>query len=330
MARRALMSLALWAMTVVGGACGVAPAVADPQPFAAWLADLRQEAVNDGIPAATVDQALQGLQPIPRVLELDRQQPEFTLTLADYLSRVVSPERVARGRQMLQENRSLLNAVGKAYHVQPRFIVALWGIESGYGHATGGFNVIASLATLAYDGRRSAYFRSELLDALKIIDQDKIAPEAMTGSWAGAMGQCQFMPSSFLRYAVDFDGDGRRDLWHSKADVLASAANYLGQFGWRDDETWGRPVRIPARFDMAKADPKVEKSVADWRAEGLRRIDGGVLPARAGLTGSLLLPEAGGSSAYLVYSNFRAILKWNRSNFFGIAVGTLADRIADQ
>jgi membrane-bound lytic murein transglycosylase B len=312
-------------------ALGLAPAfpAAAEQSFEAWLSDFRQEAIADGVMAATVDKALKGVQPIPRVLELDRQQPEFTLSFPEYLAKVVNDGRVVQGQKMMRENQGLLGRVAERYKVQPRFIVALWGIESDYGRLAGTYQIIPSLVTLAYDGRRSSYFRSELIAALKIVDQDKIEPNMMLGSWAGAMGQSQFMPSSFLRYAVDFDGDGRRDIWHSRADVFASAANYLAQAGWRGDETWGRPVRVPASFKLSEADLKTAKSLSDWNAEGLRRVDGGELPAKSGLSGSVILPDGGPATAYLVYDNFRSILKWNRSYFFGIAVGTLADRIGD-
>jgi membrane-bound lytic murein transglycosylase B len=305
------------------------PAFAADQSFDAWLKDFRQEAIADGISPATVDAAMNGVEPVPHVIELDRRQPEFTLSFPDYLSKVVSADRIARGRKMMRDNQALLGAITRRFQVQARFIVALWGIESDFGRLAGTYQIIPSLATLAYDGRRSAYFRSELIAALKIVDQDKIAPQDMLGSWAGAMGQSQFMPSSYLRYAVDFDGDGRPDIWHSKADVLASAANYLMQAGWRIDQTWGRAVQVPARFNPADADLKVAKPIATWNAEGLRRADGGALPLKAGLTGSVILPEEGRHTAYLVYDNFRSILKWNRSYFFGIAVGTLADRIGD-
>jgi len=324
------MMRAISTALVIGlGLCLALPAAAAVQSFEAWLSDFRHEALDDGITPATADRALQNLQPLPHVLELDRQQPEFTLSLADYLAKVVNPDRVAQGRKMLHENSALLAQVAQRFQVQPRFVVALWGIESDYGRLAGSYPIIPSLATLAYDGRRSAYFRSELIAALKIIDQDKFKPEEMRGSWAGAMGQSQFMPSSFLRYAVDFDGSGRRDIWHSRADVFASAANYLVQAGWRIDQTWGRPVQVPAKFDVAEADLKTTKPLTDWKREGLRRVDGGELPVKAGLDGSVILPEPGQPTAYLVYDNFRSILKWNRSYFFGIAVGTLADRIGD-
>jgi membrane-bound lytic murein transglycosylase B len=301
--------------------------LAEARPdFATWLAGLRGEALGRGIRPQTLDAALAGVAPIPRVIELDRRQPEFTLTFDDYIGRVVPPARVERGRQQLDENRALLDQVSRRYGVQSRFVVALWGIESDFGRITGSFKIVPALATLAYDGRRSSYFRRELLDALRILDDGHATPDTMIGSWAGAMGQSQFMPSSFLRFAVDFDGDGRRDIWQTRADVLASAANYLAQSGWKGDETWGRAVRLPPGFDAALADQKVEKTLSQWQALGVRRSDGGDLPTRP-VMASLVLPAGPEGPAFLAYNNYKVILKWNRSHFFAIAAGTLADRI---
>jgi membrane-bound lytic murein transglycosylase B len=311
--------------------------------FATWLNGVRAEALSQGISQNTVTTALDGVQPIPRVLELDRRQPETTMTLRQYLDRVVVDSRVKAGKARYAENHALLEEVGRKYGVQPRFIVALWGIETNFGQNQGGFSVVQALATLAYDGRRSSYFRGELLNALKILDADHIKPMAMVGSWAGAMGQSQFMPSSFLRYAVDYNGDGQRDIWSTKADVFASAANYLKQSGWRDDETWGREVKLPPNFGktlktVMPAEPvpgcranrfiSVRKPLAEWQRLGVRRADGGDLPHRADLQASLALPEGEQGPALLVYENFRTTLKWNCSILFATAVGTLADRIA--
>lgn len=296
--------------------------------FATWLAEFRAEAAAAGISAATLDSALNGIEPIPRVVELDRKQPEFTLTFADYLKRVVTAERIEKARKKFVENRELLQSVGKTFGVQPRFIVALWGIETDFGRLTGGFSVVQALATLAHDGRRSTYFRRELLNALKIIDAGHVAADAMKGSWAGAMGQCQFMPSSFLNFAVDQNGDGRKDIWTTPADVFASAANYLAKSGWRDDLTWGRPVRLPKGFDTALADLKIRKPLGEWQALGVRRIDGDDLPGRD-LPASIVLPDGAGGPAFAVYANYEAILKWNRSTYFASAVGSLADAMKD-
>ena len=296
------------------------------ESFAEWREGVRSEALSLGISAAIFDAAFADVEPIPRVIELDRSQPEVTLTFAEYLERVVPESRVAQGRELLAKHRDLLEPVGRKFGVPPRFIVALWGIETSFGRYLGGFPVIASLATLAHDGRRSAYFRGELLHALRILEDGHITPDAMMGSWAGAMGQSQFMPSSFVRYAVDYDGDGRRDIWGTHADVFASAANYLAQAGWRNGETWGRQVQLPAGFDQALAGLKVSKTLAEWHALGLRRADGSALP-RADMNGSVVLPGGEEGPAYLVYDNYRTIMRWNRSYYFATSVGLLADRI---
>ena len=230
------------------------PAMADP--FDDWLVGLRKEATTDGISQATLNAAFTNLRPIPEVLELDKKQPEFTLTFAQYLAKVVTDERVARGRALMAQYGPILNKVSAEFGVQPRFIVALWAVESDYGRVTGGYSVVASLATLAYGSSRKEFFRKELIEALRIVDQKNVTVAAMSGSWAGAMGQCQFMPSSFHRYAVDFDGDGRRDIWTSETDVFASIANYLSSLHWRHDQTWGRPVRLPVKFDARLIDLK--------------------------------------------------------------------------
>ncbi len=297
------------------------------QSFGAWQAELRTEALSKGISADTFDTAFVGVAPITRVLELDRNQPEFTLTLDSYLKKVVSDTRVKRARQKLAEHRAILKEVSDKFGVQPRFIVALWGIETNFGQHTGGFSVIAALSTLAYDGRRSAYFRKELLNALQIIEEGHIKSAKMKGSWAGAMGQSQFMPSSFLNYAYDYNGDGRRDIWQNQNDVFASIANYLASVGWRDDLTWGRQVSIPNTMNGQKlSDAKVKKSMNEWRRLGVKNADGGALPKR-NLTSRLVVPSRGNGKAYIAYANYDNILKWNRSNFFAIAVGTLADMI---
>jgi membrane-bound lytic murein transglycosylase B len=239
---------------------------------------------------------------------------------------VVPQSRVDRARERYVQRRPLLDEVSQRYGVQPQFIVALWGIESDFGQQTGGFSVVAALATLAYDGRRAAFFRRELLDALKILDRGDITPAAMKGSWAGAMGQSQFMPSSFLRYAVDFNGDGRRDIWSDGPDLFASIANYLRSVGWHAGETWGRAIVLPPGFDMRQAGLERLKPVVEWAALGVRRTDGLPLDSNDP-PAAVLLPGGETGPAFLVYDNFRVILRWNRSNYFATAVGLLADRI---
>ena len=300
------------------------------QPFEAWVTELKAEAEKQGISRSIFDQAFTGVTPIPRVVELDRKQPEFTLTFEQYLTRVVPDARIQKGRALLKENKALLTEVSEKYGVQPRFIVALWGVETDFGRITGGFPVVASLATLAYDGRRSAFFRKELLLALKILEQGHIAPGDMKGSWAGAMGQSQFMPSSFHNFAVDYNGDGHKDIWGTKADVFGSIANYLSKSGWNNSETWGRAVSLPANFDKSLVDSKITKTMREWEALGVTRRDGGPLPSR-NLTSQLVVPGDGElAPAYLAYSNYEVILKWNRSSYFATAVGTLAEAIGQE
>lgn len=325
--RRAFLSMLTGAAAATAAGWASLPASANQQDFATWLAVLRDEALGVGISPRTLDDALGNVQLIDRVLELDRKQPEFTLTFRDYLNKVVNDVRVEKGRRLLEENRALLERISREYGVQPRFIVALWGIESDFGRLTGGYPVIDALATLAYDGRRSAFFRKELINALKIVDGGHIAVTQMMGSWAGAMGQSQFMPSSFLSFAVDYDGDGRRDIWYTLPDVFASIANYLSRSGWNNDQTWGRAVSLPANFDANLTDLSVTKPLSGWNAVGVRKPDGGKLPDRD-IAASVIRP-GGGEDAFLVYDNYRVIMKWNRSQFFATAVGTLADRIAD-
>jgi peptidoglycan lytic transglycosylase B len=301
-------------------------AAANPQDFHAWLDGVQKEARAGGISDGTLAVAFANLQPLPRVIELDRQQPEFTLTFEEYLARVVSEQRVEKGRRLMQEHAALLQSVARRYGVEPRFVVALWGVESDFGRLAGDFNVVAALATLAYDGRRSAFFRKELLDALRIVDQGNVSVAAMTGSWAGAMGQNQFMPSSFLTYAVDFDGDGRRDIWSSEPDVFASISNYLVREGWKPGESWGLLVRLPPAFDGTMIAMDQRKTAAEWRRLGVSEPDGSPLPDMQS-TGSLTQPGGPGGAVYLVYDNYRTILRWNRSLYFATAVGLLADNL---
>jgi membrane-bound lytic murein transglycosylase B len=316
-------------LATLAAALAAGPARANDMPFDEWLKAFRQEAIGKGIPTPVVDQSLAGVAPIPRVLELDRRQPETTLTFDEYITRVVNPGRVESGRARLQEHRDVLARVSQAYGVQPRFIVSLWGIETDFGRLTGNFSILSALATLAYDGRRSAFFREELMNALRIVARGHVAPQELRGSWAGAMGQSQFMPSSYLAYAVDFDGDGKADIWGSRADVFASAANYLSKVGWRGDETWGREVRLPAGFERALVDHnKVQKPLPDWQALGVRRADGGDLPTRD-LSASVIQPGGADGPSFLIYNNYRVLLRWNRSLYFATAVGFLADRIGE-
>jgi membrane-bound lytic murein transglycosylase B len=316
---------ATWFFAVFFGiVIGASAAAAAETDFKSWLDGVRKDAIAQGLRPESVDRALQDAHEIPRVIELDRRQPETTITFAQYVERIVTPQRIAAGRQKMAENRALLTAVSRRFGVQPRFIMALWAIESNYGSATGDYPVISALATLAYDGRRATFFRKELLAAIEIVDHGYTEPDRMLGSWAGAMGQCQFMPSSYLKLAVSYSGDGRRDIWQRREDVFASIANYLASFGWRADETWGRRVLLPKKFDTALAGLATRKTLAEWQRLGVRRLDSGPLPARD-LTASLVLPGGPDGPAVLVYDNYRAVMRWNNSTYFATAVGYLAD-----
>ena len=304
---------------------------AENQEFPAWIAGVRAEAAASGISEQILEQALADLKPIPRVVELDRHQPEFTQTFSRYLSRAVTDERVTTGRNMMRRHAVLLASLEREYGVPARFLVAFWGLETNYGRAKGGFPVVGALATLSFDGRREAMFRRELLDALTILDQGHITNDSMKGSWAGAMGHTQFMPSSFLAHAVDRNADGRTDLWNSVPDALASAANYLRHLGWNFGFTWGREVLLPKGFDINLV--SVSASAREhnlplhrWAELGITRANGGALPS-ADINASLVVPEGAEGAAFLVYENYNVILSWNRSVFYAIAVGHLADRI---
>lgn len=320
----ALIGLLLGTALGLGGASAQSGTDA---AFTQWLAGVRTEAVGQGISAATVDRAFAGLTPNARVIELDRRQPEFTSTFWGYFDRAVSDQRVAEGRAMLARHAALLSRVSAATGVPPRVLVAFWGLETNYGGNLGGFNVIEALATLAYDGRRGSFFRAQLMAALRILDQGHIAPHAMVGSWAGAMGQMQFMPTTFRDHAFDQDGDGRKDIWTNLSDAFGSAGRFLADIGWQSDQIWGRQVRLPAGFDYSQSDLDMTKPLSDWAALGLRRADGSALPVVAGMNASLLVPAGHQGPAFLVYDNFRVIMRWNNSSFYALAVGHLADRI---
>jgi membrane-bound lytic murein transglycosylase B len=304
-----------------------AGAGAATQSFDAFLDGVRAEARRAGVSQATLQRALSGLRPIERVLELDRRQPEFTQTWEQYRDARLSQARIEGGRRAYVENRATLEAVQERFKVTPRIVVAIWGLETNYGGFTGNFNVIQSLATLAWDGRRSAYFRNELIAALKILDGGHVPPDRMRGSWAGAMGHPQFMPSNFDRLAVDMDGDGRRDIWDNRADALGSIANYLARSGWRDDQLWGREVVLPAGFNPEEARRENTKPLREWGQRGVRRADGGALPALE-LPTAILLPGGARGQAFAVYPNFNVIRRYNPSNFYALAVGLLSDRVA--
>lgn len=316
------------AMAETTGAVQATEAV-EERDFGTWLQQLRADARRKGISDATLDTALSNVTPIERVVQLDRKQPEFTQTFWGYLDKRVTESRVKRGRDLLKKHAALFSRIEKEYNVQARFLVSFWGLESNFGDYTGGISVIGALVTLAFDPRRDDFFRNELLTALKIIDDGHIEADRMKGSWAGAMGQCQFLPSTFARFGKDGDGDGRIDIWNSLPDIFASAANFLSKSGWRGDEAWGREVKLPDSFDFTQASLSHRRPIAEWQKAGVRRMDGRDLP-KVDISGSIIVPAGHRGPAFLVYDNFRTTLVWNRSLLYAVAVGHLADRLAWQ
>lgn len=293
--------------------------------FHAWVSAFEREALAAGIRPQTVAATLGQAQWQPRVVELDRAQPEFTRPPWAYLDSAVSPQRIAQGREQRRQHAATLDAAAQRYGVPASVVTAIWGMESNYGRNFGSFRTVDALATLAYDGRRSAWAQRELLAALRIVDQGDIAADALIGSWAGAMGHTQFLPSVFLAHAVDADGDGRRDIWGSVPDVVASTANFLAHSGWKSGEPWGAEVLLPPGFDYARAELSVRQASSDWAAEGVRGVDGAELPPLQ--DASVLTPAGARGPAILVGPNFRALLRYNNSVNYALAVGLLARQI---
>ena len=314
-------------------AVGVATDAAEPPPWSVFLAGVAEEAVAGGVSRDVVDAAFDGLEPDPRVLGFDRKQPEFVQTTAQYLVARVTKGRIESARKHYAAERATLEAVGERYGVDAPFIVALWGVESSFGRYQGKYSIIRSVATLAHDRRRSAFFRSELLQALRILDEGHVPPEQFVGGWAGAMGQNQFMPSSFRRYAQDFDGNGRKDIWQNRGDVWASIAFYLAEHGWRQGKPWGYVSNHPDGFDftsVARQDEvtrcRAERSLsaaasaAEWRRLGFELPEGAPVLR-------LVKPEAGVTETYFAAANFETILRYNCANKYAISVGLLADAV---
>jgi membrane-bound lytic murein transglycosylase B len=296
------------------------------QDLSDFKAEIRSAAQAAGVSDQTVDASLRGFQPIERVIELDRKQPEHTITFDTYIGRVVSDSRIQRGQELLAENRPLLSRIEQDYGVSPSILVALWGAESSFGSSMGDYRIIPALATLSYEGRRHDFFKGELIKAMQIVDAGDVTLDDMTGSWAGAMGQVQFMPSTFLSYAVDYTGSGRRDIWHSDADALASGANFLEHLGWKRGELWGREVMLPPRFDADLAKPDNLQTVGTWSSLGLTVPDGSRLP-ESEMMASVVLPDGPGGRAFLAYDNFRVIMRWNHSTYFATSIGLLSNAI---
>ncbi|MDZ7923453.1 MAG: lytic murein transglycosylase [Marinagarivorans sp.] len=295
--------------------------------FASCLADYASKAAAAGISQNTMVGPLANAKLNSRVLELDGQQPEFTTSFANYFNRRVNDQRVEQGRALLQKHRALFDKIEQQYGVPAPYLLSFWGLETNFGSFFGNMPVVDSLATLACEGRRAEFFTGELIAALRILDEGAIEPAKMVGSWAGAMGHVQFMPSNFLRYAIDGDGDGKRNLWASTPDAMASAANFLQGLGWQSDDRWGREVKLPSQFNFLAAGLNNTKPLAEWSKLGVRRADNSPLP-QSEIKAALLVPAGHQGPAFLVYHNFNVIMRWNRSEFYAVAVGVLADRIA--
>ena len=295
--------------------------------FARWVAEFSTSARAAGIDDATLHSAFDNVRFLPRVIESDRAQPEFTRTVGDYLDNALSKQRIARGQDKLRAQRPVLDPIATRYGVPAETLVAIWGMESNYGSFVGDIPTIDALATLGFEGRREAWAQGQLLAALKILQNRDIDRAQMIGSWAGAMGQTQFLPSNFLAHAVDADGDGRRDIWGSVPDVMASTANFLAKSGWQTGQPWGLEVRLPPGFDYARADADVRQPAAQWAGEGVQSMDGTALPTLE--NSSILLPASALGPAFLVGANFRTILRYNNSTSYALAVSLLAQRLAE-
>jgi membrane-bound lytic murein transglycosylase B len=341
-ARLPLLPLfALAALALTGCAADAAPGArlplapphssADDPAFADWLTAFRDDALKAGISGSTFDRSMRGLRPDDEVIAANESQPEFTRPVWEYLEGALSDTRVARGKALLAENDALLGRIEQRYGVNRHVLVAIWGLESNFGSFQGTKSVIRSLATLGYKGRRMDYGRTQLIAALQIIQNGDITPDRMTGSWAGAMGQTQFIPTTYNSHAVDFDGNGKRDIWNSHADALASAAHYLSQSGWKTGGSWGYEVRLPQGFDFATADMSVSRTVGEWAEAGVARIDGRPFPGgEAGEKASIFLPAGHRGPAFIVLNNFRTVLAYNASTSYSLAVHLLADRFRDR
>ena len=308
---------------------------AENPPFDVWLEQVRATALEQGIKPATL-KVLDGLEPDPRVLKFDRRQPEFTQTFEEYLTARVTKYRIDKGRQYYRDNLEDLKAIATAYDVDPQFLVAFWGLESNFGSYQGKYSIIRSLATLGHDPRRTTFFTKELLKALTILDQGHIPAEQFVGGWAGAMGQNQFMPSSFLNYAQDFDKDGKKNIWSNQLDVWASIANYLQRNGWRQGEPWGYPVTLTSPIDFETLRPEAPKkgcrayrhhtrplSITEWQSKGVD-VPQSLDPESSY---AMVIADEGEQNAYLVGPNFRGILSYNCANKYAVSVGLLADEI---
>jgi membrane-bound lytic murein transglycosylase B len=314
-----------WKSLLVCTALTIAPAL-QANPLAECYPDWQKKAHAMGLSKNLIDLVIPNLQHIPRVLELDRRQPEFTVSFSNYFNTRVSEQRIERGRILIEEHRPLLNRLTQEYGVPAQYLIAFWGLETNYGGYKGKMSTLNALATLACDPRRKGFFTNQLFDAFALIEEHKIEPSTMVGSWAGAVGHTQFMPGNYRRFAVDGDGDGKIDLWDSIPDALTSAANFLKNLGWQTGERWGREVRLPENFPYLELVEQRKRSLLEWQLLGLTTAQGKKLPTED-MQATLVLPAGHTGPAFLVYRNFNVIMGWNRSEFYALSVGHLADRI---
>ncbi len=295
--------------------------------YSEFITELKQEMITKGISKKTVDTVLSKYtKPMDKVIDLDRKQPEFVMDTDTYLSRIITKKRVEDGRRLYHKHYKILTKVTNEYKVQPQYLLAFWGAETNYGTNFGGFKVTEALTTLSYDNRRRNFFKKELYNALRIIDEGHITDEQMIGSWAGAMGNFQFMPSTFMSYAVDYDKDGKIDIWNSLPDAFASAANYLSSIGWKNDEKWGRAVKLPWNFDFAQTGLKNKQPLYHWRNQKVRKTNNKLVP-NTFMKAAIITPNGYKGKSYMVYNNFDKIMNWNKSTLYALAIGNLADKI---
>jgi peptidoglycan lytic transglycosylase B len=311
-------------MSLISGLLMFSQGALAKQSWQKWVSDLRVEAIAEGISPALFDEMFDGLTPNERVLRYDRTQPEKRLTFTKYRDTRADSYRIRLGQQKYKKHQALLEQIGDNFDVDPCFITSLWGLETSYGHYMGNFPVIKSLATLAYDSRRSAFFRKELLYALQILEGGHVTQDKFKGEWAGASGHPQFLPSSWYQYAVDYTGDGRKDIWTTHADAFASIANYLKQNGWQKGEPWAIQVKLPKKFDKRLEGKDKKKYVNEWNDLGVRLLDGSPLPYQD-LQASIVMPSGG--PAFLAFDNFKVIMTYNNSTYYAGTIGYMADKI---
>ncbi|WP_312311776.1 lytic murein transglycosylase [Atlantibacter sp.] len=306
-----------------------APVSTAPDGFAPFVEKLKREARQQGVSEKTINQAFANMHFVEHVVKSDQNQPEKKVLLDAYLNHVITPEKIDEARTEMQNNRQILSRIEQRYGVQPQYLVALWALESRFGKLQGDEDIFSALASLAFEGRREAFFTKELIAALKMVDEGHIEASQMKGSWAGAMGQNQFMPSSYLRYGADGDGDGKMDIWNNIDDVFASSANYLASEGWKRKSGWGQEINLPANFDTALAGTKKaqRKTVAQWQAIGVSFPANTSQPAQQS-TAWIVIPDDGEKRGFMVFQNFRTLMTWNRSYYFAISIGMMADAIA--